>query len=160
MKLIMEPAEVVRFQKVRFGVLLFLGIVWAAVASVLLLLHPREFLLRVTGFLALIFIILYFIIFPFWGAADARRIIRAHESSTANVQIDSSTLLAVVVTVFIVYAVFPREVALLSGGIAGYVLAFLLGAGNVFGSYKFTDRIIKWFGNRIFSKSRGTTEGS
>ncbi len=160
MKLIMEPAEVVGFQKVRFGVLLFLGIVWTAVATILLLTHPHEFLLRFTGFLALIFIILYFIIFPFWGAVDARRIIRMHESSTADVQIDSSTMLAVVVTVFIVYAVFPREVALLSGGIAGYVVAFLLGAGNVFGSYKFTDRIIKWLSNRVFSKSRGTTERS
>ena len=159
MKLIMEPAEVVRFQKARFGVLLFLGIVWSAVATILLLTHPREFLLRVAGFLALIFIILYFIVFPFWGAADARSIIRRHESSTADVQIDTSTLLAVVVTIFIVYAVFPREVALLSGGIAGYMLAFLLGAGNVFGGYKFTDRIIKWLGSRIFPGARRATGG-
>ncbi len=156
MKLIMEPGEVVRFQKIRFGVLLFLGVIWTAVITMLVLSHPREFLSRFSGMVALILISVYFIVFPLWGAFDARRTIRLHQNSTSSVQIDASTFLAVIITVFIVYAVFPREVALVSGGITGYVLAFLLGTGNVFGGYKFTDRFIKWLGALVHRSAQTT----
>lgn len=157
MKLIMEPKEVIKFQKVRFGVLLFLGSVWTATAIFLVGSHPREFLLRFFGLLALIFIIFYFIVFPFWGALDARRAIRARWNSTADVTIGASTFLAVIITVFIVYAVFPREVSLFSGSFAGYFIAFMMGAGNVFGGYKFTDKFLKWLGRNVFPGSRAAS---
>ena len=144
MKLILEAKEIVKLQKIRFYVLFILGCFWSVAVIALYAVDARNLLLIPASIFALAILILYFIVFPFWGAYDAKRIIRIHANSQVEIPIESSTFLSVIITILIVFAIFPREVILFSDGIGGYFIALLLGVGNVFGGYKLTARIIGW----------------
>lgn len=144
MKLILEAKEIVKLQKIRFYVLFILGCFWSVVVIAIFAVDARNLLLIPASIFALAILILYFIVFPFWGAYDAKRIIRIHANSQVEIPIESSTFLSVIITILIVFAIFPREAVLFSDGIGGYFIALLLGAGNVFGGYKLTARIIRW----------------
>ncbi|MDG7001791.1 MAG: hypothetical protein JRN15_22065 [Nitrososphaerota archaeon] len=140
----MEAKEVVILQRVRFIVLFILGCLWSIGVAAAFALEGKNFFLTPGGIFASAVLILYFVVFPFWGAFDARRIIRTHANNQIDIPVEFSTFLSVIITIFIVYAIFPREVMLFSGGIGGYFIAILLGVGNVFGGYKLTARFIRW----------------
>lgn len=150
MWVLFRPGELIKFQKIRFYILLILGGFWSFTLLAFFISYWNQYLTNMGGLFAVVVLVAYFIIFPFMGAKDARKKIKAHSKNVKPIPIPFSTFVAVILSIFFVYAIFPKDVLLFAGGIPGIFFAILVGTATVFGSY----RIVGAFLEYIFSKIR------
>lgn len=158
MWVLLKPKEFTIFQTCRFYVLLILGGFWTFTLFGFLVSHWSQYLTTAPNIIVSIGMVLFLAIFPLSGAKDARKKVKTHSGNTGPIPVPVSTFIAVILSILFVYAVFPKDVSFFAGGIAGIFFALLVGAANVFGSYRIVGGILENLYFKISRKKKGDKE--